>query len=315
MRVKLFSAVFLLHLLIITFFVGIFPGQGQGQLEWGTTYLIVVRADGSALWIIEQRILGLSNVSRYTSAEYLQEFTKNASELVDKAWLALPIGREMEAKNFRVTATVSYTSSGSSGTIKHQFDWVGFAETEGERLIIGDVFVEGFFFLGDGSLVLEYPREYHTVQVSPTPDELREDSQMITWHSVENLDFAQANIILEKEKEKETSGTSNFVQEYPAVFFGSIVLVGIGSVSLWFILLRNRRKHVPSPLISLGVKDEEEKVVALLKAAKGPMYQSTITKQLGFSRSKTSKLLASMESKGIVTRRKKGRDKVVALRK
>jgi len=310
MQMKLFSVAFLVYLLIIMFSLGMFTGQGRGQLEWGTTYLIATHADGSASWIIEQRILGLSNVSRYTSKEYLQEFIKNASDLVDNAWLALPISREMEANNFKVTATVSYTSSGSSGTIKHQFDWIGFAKTESERLVIGDVFVEGFFFLGNGSLVLEYPREYHVIKVSPTPDELMEDSQMITWHSIENFDLTQANVVLERE----TPSTSNFVQEYPAVFFGSIALAGLSSVGLGYILLRNRRKRASSPL-SLRIEDEEEKVVALLKAAKGPVYQSTITKQLGFSRSKTSKLLASMESKGIVIRQKKGRDKIVVLRK
>jgi len=309
MQMKVFSSLFILQLLAITFSFGIF--WGQAQFESGTTYLIAIHADGSALMIIEQRILGLSNISRYSSAEYLQEFIENASVLVDRAWLSLPLSREMEAKNFRVTATVSYTTLGSSATIKHQFDWVGFAEAKAEQLIVGDVFVDGLFFLGKGSLVLEYPRDYHVVKVSPTPDELWEESQMIMWHSIENIDFTQANIVFEKE----TSGASDFVQEYAALFVGSIVLFGVSSVGLWFFKLRNRKKRVPSPLLPVGVEDEEEKVVALLKTAKGPVYQSTITKQLGFSRSKTSKLLALMENKGIVIRQKKGRDKVVILRK
>lgn len=308
MRMKLFSAFFLLHLLVIMFSLRIFPSQGQSQLEWGTTYLIATHADGSALLIIEQRILGLSNISYYSSGEYLQTFSENASRLVGNAWVL--VGRDMEAKNFRVTATVSQTALVSSGKIRHEFDWVGFAETRDERLIIGDVFIEEFFFLGNGSFFLEYPREYHVVQVSPTPDELMEDSQLIAWYSVEDFEFAQANIIVEKE----TSGASSFVQEYTAVFVGSITLVGIGSVSLWFFKFRNRRKHAPSPLFSFEVEDEEEKVVKLLKAANGPIYQSIITKQLGFSRSKTSKLLTSMESKKIVVRKKKGRDKVVVLK-
>ncbi len=305
---KSFSAAFLLHLLLIVFSLRIFPAQGQ--LEWGTTYLIATYVDGSASWIVEQRILGLSNISLYTSAEYLRDFSENASLLVGKAWVST--GREMEAKNFRVTATLSYTSLGSSATIKHQFDWVGFAKAEGEELLIGDVFVEGFFFLGNGSLVLEYPREYHAIQVSPTPDELLEDSQLIAWHRVEDFDFTQTDIVLEKE----ASDASNFVPEYTAVFVGySIALIGIGSIGFWFFRVRSRKKSVSSPSLSLQVEDDEERVVALLKAAKGPVYQSTITEQLGFSRSKTSKLLASMERKGIVIRETKGRDKVVVLRK
>lgn len=307
MQLKLLAALFLFHFSVILFFFVIF--SGQGQLELRTTYLITTNVDGSASWIIEQRISGLSNISRYSTAGYLQEFSKNASSLVDRAWLI--VGREMEAKNFKVIATVSHTSLGSTGTIKHQFDWVGFAETEGERLIIGDVFVKGFFFLGDGSLILEYPREYHPTELSPTPDELRDDSQIIKWHGVEDIDFSQANVILEKE----TPGISKFAQDNPVVFFGSIALVGIGSASLWFFILRSIGRHASSSMLSLRAKDEEEKVIALLKAVSGPVYQSTITEQLGVSRSKTSKLLALMESKGIVTRQRKGRDKVVVLKR
>jgi len=73
--------------------------------------------------------------------------------------------------------------------------------------------------------------------------------------------------------------------------------------------------HACGPLqkISLGIEDDEDNVVTLLKAAGGRLYQSTITKKCGFSKSKTSELLTSMENKGIVRRQKKGREKLVTL--
>ena len=61
------------------------------------------------------------------------------------------------------------------------------------------------------------------------------------------------------------------------------------------------------------MEDDEEKVVNLLKAAGGSLYQSAIADQCGFSRSKASKLLALMERKRKIRREKKGREKLVTL--
>ncbi len=43
------------------------------------------------------------------------------------------------------------------------------------------------------------------------------------------------------------------------------------------------------------------------------MYQSAIGEQGGFSKSKASELMSAMESKGIVSRKKMGRGKLVTL--
>lgn len=64
-------------------------------------------------------------------------------------------------------------------------------------------------------------------------------------------------------------------------------------------------------IIIAGRSADEAKVVKLLREAGGSLYQSTITKQLGFSKSKTSGLLKNMEKQGIVRRQKKGREKLV----
>ncbi len=79
-----------------------------------------------------------------------------------------------------------------------------------------------------------------------------------------------------------------------------------------------RKKEVvvakpPVPPSVLGIEDDEEKVVNLLRAAGGSMYQSTIADHCEFSRSKTSKLLTTMENKRKIRREKKGREKVVTL--
>jgi uncharacterized membrane protein len=44
------------------------------------------------------------------------------------------------------------------------------------------------------------------------------------------------------------------------------------------------------------------------------MRQSEITEQCRFSKAKTSQLLSDLEGRGIITRYKKGRDKIVSLK-
>lgn len=61
------------------------------------------------------------------------------------------------------------------------------------------------------------------------------------------------------------------------------------------------------------MEDDEEKVVKLLKSAGGQLYQSQISRHYGFSTSKTSELLSSMEKKGLIKRKTQGREKIVKL--
>ena len=61
------------------------------------------------------------------------------------------------------------------------------------------------------------------------------------------------------------------------------------------------------------IKSDEDRVVELLHNVGGQIYQSMITKQLGCSKAKTSGLLKGMEKKGLVKRKKMGREVIVTL--
>ena len=80
-------------------------------------------------------------------------------------------------------------------------------------------------------------------------------------------------------------------------------------------------RRVPCAVVhrSLGkkkfeLKSDEDKVIELLREVGGQLYQSMVTKRLGFSKAKTSILLKAMEEKGLVKRKKMGREIVVTLR-
>lgn len=96
----------------------------------------------------------------------------------------------------------------------------------------------------------------------------------------------------------------------------AVVAVGVFAV---FIFLRRSKKSNLGKAGSLRratlekMEDDEEKVVKLLKAAGGQLYQSQISKHFGFSTSKTSELLGAMEKKGLIKRKTRGREKIVTL--
>jgi len=195
--------------------------------------------------------------------------------------------------------------------IKYEFYWTEFAEREGSYIRIGDVFESAsFFFLGDGKLKLVYPAGYAVESVSP--GSVVKSDRTLTWNSVAVFNGGEPNAVFR-------SGNQSFIdvlRENAFQVIGLITLVGLGFFSLWFFKFRKARKIVvakPVSLAATGIVEDEEKVISLLKGAGGSLYQSDISDKLGFSRSKTSKLLALMENKGRIRRVKKGRERVVEL--
>lgn len=106
------------------------------------------------------------------------------------------------------------------------------------------------------------------------------------------------------------------LEENALVITGVLGLVGVGFAGVYYFNLRKeggRDKKMPPPPVLPKIEDDEEKVAGLLQAAGGVLYQSTLADECRFSRAKASKLLATMEKKGIVMRKEKGREKIVTL--
>ncbi|MEM2885758.1 MAG: MarR family transcriptional regulator, partial [Thermoproteota archaeon] len=61
-------------------------------------------------------------------------------------------------------------------------------------------------------------------------------------------------------------------------------------------------------------EDDEEKVLALLRSAGGRMLQKEISRQLGFSKSKTTGILNNLEAKNAIEKEKRGRNYIVKLK-
>ena len=98
----------------------------------------------------------------------------------------------------------------------------------------------------------------------------------------------------------------------------SIVTVAVGVSIASFFVFRKRKSNTKaattaSVTATSLVETDEDKIIKIIKSSGGTVHQSAITEQTRFSKAKTSQLLTALEQKGVVTRHKRGRDKIVTL--
>lgn len=311
MKVKLFATLFLI---LFFFLSGI--SFCESELEWITTYEIEIGENGSARWIIERKTLleteyDEATFNYYSSSDYHYELSKNISELVKTA--RLKTGRwNMTYEPLTITSSIVRSTTVTYGAITYQYEWIEFTNrvSNQERIEIGDVFVDGIFLFGNGELAIKYPSEYVVAESFPIPDETAESDRTIIWYEIQNFSAEEPRIILRKKC------FMDILHEYLLLIGGVVAVASVSFAGLWFFRLR--KKGETKPIVGAGrptleTEDDEEKVIRLLKASHGSLYQATITEKCGFSKTKTSLLLATMEKKGIVKRKKKGRKKWVTL--
>ncbi len=293
--------------IFLTVLIPVSTVSGAYQLE----YRIEVRADGSATWIVEHVFVKGQDEAMFAQLSnpiyFSDNFVENIKSLVNAT------KEETDRMNMAVEDFVMMVNvSGSYSIVKYQFHWSEFGETEDTQIEIGDVFeVEGLFLYGEGTVNIEYPTEYMIKGVSPRPNE--KSGQTLTWYGTRDFETGEPRIVL---KEKAASGFIEIAKENALTIASLIALVGVSSISVYYFRLRKKEAVVakpPMPPSVLGIEDDEEKVVNLLRAAGESMYQSAIADHCNFSRSKTSKLLTAMEAKGKIKREKRGRERVVTL--
>jgi uncharacterized protein (DUF3820 family) len=295
----------------------------QETLDESLTTTIALRTDGSATWSIEERFLlatqeDVSIFEQYIAQfeikkeAYLQNFTDRTQGLVSRA--SVITGRNMKAENFQVATNLAHTASASYGVIVYSYDWVGCVKKEANRLVVGDVFEGGFYLYEGDALIVQYPVGYGVVASSPVPDENKDAERTLGWYGRRNFGAGEPMVVLEEGVVIEVDGWQIYL---PLIV---IAAVAAGVVVVFYLLWR-RKKTFSGKMGSLQrvtlekMEDDEGKVLRLLVAADGKLYQSQIAKHYGFSASKTSELLSSMEKKGLIKRKIQGREKIVTLLK
>jgi uncharacterized membrane protein len=283
-------------------FLPISCAESQDYIE----YEIRVNVNNSAGWTI-------TRVTDINASIDVEGFPSRVAALIDSA--ADQTQREMvlDAESLQVSDEVSWDTQ--SRTTVYSFTWQNFSVTENGRIALGDVFVvPGFFsaLFGEGAIQIAYPSDYSVQSVSPEPNERDDSARTLRWFRTQ--DFVNGNPSMTFAKAQ--NGGSDEWQHYAVIGAGLTVAIAAALLGLYLIRIRKPRTRVSmseTPARTPLIESDEEKVIKIIRSSGGSMRQSAITEQCGFSKAKTSQLLAVLEQRQVITRYKKGRDKIVTL--
>jgi uncharacterized membrane protein len=279
----------------------IYKANCQNYVE----YSIQINSDGSALW----KITSFSDLN--ASIDTLNGFQNKVSNLINSASAATSRDMSVNEDSLQINTTISSESK----TTEYSFLWQNFSIIKGNQIIFGDVFqVSGFFsqLYGDAALQISYPSTFSVKSVTPVPYQRDDTAKMLNWARTQDLVSSQTNVILIQTSFNNSN--QNKWQEY--IIVAVVAAIGVTLSFVGFYRLKRRKQSPSSTMIPVEfaeVETEEDKILNLLKASGGSVRQSTIVDQCRFSKAKTSQLLTVLEKKGIITRYKRGRDKIVNL--
>jgi hypothetical protein len=305
----------------------------QSQPSADTTVTrIELDADGDARWTVQVRTAldDEEDVERYRafqesfrndSTAFLDAFETRITGTVRTA--ATETGREMAAEEFAISTSIQEVPR-RWGVVTYTFTWTNFAVRDGARLVVGDVFGTGFFLTENDSLELVAPPDY--VFRSVEPDPTSRDDGVVVWQGRADFSAAHPRAVVEPADDDSASPSPSGSVPWQAILTVGLVLVG-GSVLLWW-----GRTHRPggsgddaSDGESGGGDDDrgEESGEPLLTDADrvrqtvrehgGRVKQSTVADELGWSASKTSRVVGSMADDDEVRKLRIGRENVLEL--
>ena len=269
-------------------------------------YKIQINLDSSAAWTI-------TKVSDINATIDLEGFQQRVENLIEDA--SIKTGREMslDVNSLQVSDEISWETQ--SRTTVYLFNWQNFTVIEEDKITFGDVFQVASFFsklYGDGAIRIIYPSEYSIQSVSPAPNERDDLVQMLGWFRTQDFINGEPSVTLKNNPQPSGDGGS---QQY--IIIGLISLIIVWSLIGFYVFKRRKPKsttNAAAPIVASAVETEEEKVIKIIRSSGGSIRQSDIAEQCRFSKAKTSQLLASLERKGVITRYKRGRDKIVTLK-
>jgi len=307
---------------------------------------VELAANGSATWTLQirTRLATEADVEEYrtfqasfreNTSEYLGAFERRMTGVVANADGQFP--REMRATNFEASTAIQEVPQ-RWGVVTYEFTWHGFAAAEDDRVVVGDVFAGGFFIDDDDVLEIVAPPEYAVAETDPAPDESRADAA--EWHGRE--DFADGRPHLVAERTDSGAGATGGLDPLgPAVVGVAVLLVVVvaaGAVGLRdgsvgpVAALRRRFGAHGNDARGTGAADDEaavtdqaagacgdgdplltdaDRVEALLAERGGRVKQSDIVDELGWSKSKGSRVLSSMAEEGRIRKLRIGRENII----
>lgn len=233
-------------------------------------------------------------------------------------------GRDMAIQNGSVT-TFTSVPHGRFGVVQYRFTWTGFAATDDERLVAGDV-IGGYPLGANESLVLGWEEGFRMADVTPSPNATREST--VRWEGPHEFGVQQPRLVLTR------TGNAGLA----STLTRPLVLVGIGgalaAIVAVTVALRNglevdlpivrERDESGTGAATAGVGggdtappdellSDEERVLGLLEDNGGRMKQQDVKESLGWSRTKTSNVVNDLQDAGKVEVYRLGRENTLAL--
>jgi len=269
-------------------------------------YKIQIKLDSSAAWMI-------TKVSDINATIDLEGFQQKVESLIEDA--SIKTGREMSlyVDSLQVSDEISWETQ--SRTTVYLFNWQNFTANEEGKIVFGDVFRVAVFFsqlYGDGAIRIIYPPEYSIQSVSPVPNERDDSVQTLGWFRTQDFINGEPSVTLKNNSQPSVDGGSQ-----PYIIIGLILVIIVWSLIGFYVFKRRKPKPPTNPAVPIpasAVETEEAKIIKIIRSSGGSIHQSGIAEQCRFSKAKTSQLLASLERKGVITRYKRGRDKIVTLK-
>jgi hypothetical protein len=321
-----------------------------------TEFRITVYANGSAEWLFryEQRLE--SDEERQDFETFAEEFNSQETEAYrnfQERAVSLTAsgtnatGREMSAEDFDRDARIEELAPAGNefGIVEMSFRWEGFAETDGDRVAVGDTFEGGLYVGPDQRLVFERGPELRFESIQPEDGILSgEDligSDTVTWEGERSFTDNRPRVIL-IDADATPAPTPTATSATPVASTPGWLLP-IGVLALVLLLgigagIAYRAGMIPpddggtaaesaddtgggsdsgagstAPVPEPELMSDEERVVSLLEERGGRMKQVNIVDETGWSKSKVSMLLSDMEEDGTVSKLRVGRENIVSL--
>ncbi|NHN47525.1 hypothetical protein G9464_07940 [Halostella sp. JP-L12] len=347
-----------------------------------TVTRIAVHANGSATWTLEvrTRLTTDADVEDYEAfrervrenrSRYLDPFRDRMEGVVANAGEAT--GREMAAGDFAVSTRIQEVPR-RWGVVTYSFRWDGFAATDGDAVVAGDVFQGGYYLADNDTLAIEAPADHAVADADPTPDE-REGGDL-TWIGPESFDDERPRVAFEPADDETTEGGSaagdgetgaggdadpdGSPSQFPTLVVGAVVAVGlVGALGYRAYAggpgegegevaegadpssgdagedgdaergtetaasataegaaagsATDERGPNADAVADPELLTDEDRVVRLLEREGGRCKQSAIADELGWSASKTSRVVSDMAEAGTVEKLRIGRENVIDL--
>lgn len=278
-----------------------------------TTYLITVLDDGSATWRVEYRTLLGSDADVAVFEAYTRDlptiYLPEVQDLMQQSAAQASVGasRKMTVSNVKSDAVIQVSPTGKYGVVVYTFTWDGFAKVTDSGLTIGDAFAGGLYLARDSTLIIQFPEGYTLAGIEPAPDQQRDG---ITWYGQRSFAPGEPGVILEK------TGSSLPVTPIAAGFVALVLIVAGFFLMRWRAGVVDEESEEPVPSLSEDeVKSVEDRIVRLLSANSGELFQSDIVRLLGLPRSTVSASLNGLHQKGIIIKVRKGRENLIRLKR